>query len=87
MTCHPGFADKMSSTFMTNARVQTDGCVTTSRGPGTAFDFTLFFVEQLYGKEKYEEVLEPLVRLSYAFGSCALLVFVYACKLLFLSLC
>eukprot|EP00250_Pteridium_aquilinum_P004016 c1426_g1_i1 orf=63-1418(+) len=61
VTCHPGFVDKMSPTFITNARVQTDGCVTTSQGPGTAFDFALSFVEQLYGEEKYKEVLEPLV--------------------------
>lgn len=60
-TCHPGFVDKMSPTFTTNARVQTDGCVTTSQGPGTVFEFALTFVERLYGEEKYEEVSKPLV--------------------------
>ncbi|KAI5069550.1 hypothetical protein GOP47_0015851 [Adiantum capillus-veneris] len=60
-TCHPGFTDKLSPTFMTKAKVQTDGCVTTSRGPGTVFDFALSFVEQLYGEEKRNEVLKPLV--------------------------
>ncbi|MCO5601690.1 hypothetical protein L7F22_055813 [Adiantum nelumboides] len=63
-TCHPGFTDKLSPTFMTKAEVQIDGFVTTSKGPGTVFNFALSFVEQLYGKEKRSEVLKPLVLLS-----------------------
>ncbi|KAH7294644.1 hypothetical protein KP509_27G011200 [Ceratopteris richardii] len=60
-TCHPGFVDKISPTFLTRARVQTDGCITTSQGPGTAIDFALSLVEQLYDQEKLNELQERLV--------------------------
>lgn len=43
------------------SRVQQDGKVVTSRGPGTTIEFALALVEQLYGKEKAEEVSGPLV--------------------------
>jgi len=35
--------------------------VTTSRGPGTAFEFSLKLVERLFGKEKAEAVAGPMV--------------------------
>lgn len=43
------------------SRVQQDGNVVTSRGPGTTMEYALALVEQLYGKEKADEVLGPLV--------------------------
>lgn len=60
-TCHPSFIDKLSSSLTVGSKVQRDGHITTSRGPGTIMDFALALVEQLYGKEKYEEVYKPLV--------------------------
>jgi protein deglycase len=33
----------------------------TSRGPGTAMEYSVVLVEQLYGKEKAEEVAGPMV--------------------------
>lgn len=33
----------------------------TSRGPGTAFEFSLALVEILFGQEKAEEVAKPMV--------------------------
>ncbi|GLJ38673.1 hypothetical protein SUGI_0788320 [Cryptomeria japonica] len=60
-TCHPSFIDKLSSSLTVGSRVQKDGIVTTSRGPGTAIEFALSFIEQLYGKEKAEEVAKPMV--------------------------
>lgn len=60
-TCHPSFIDKLRSSVTVGSRVQKDGHITTSRGPGTAMDFALALVEQLYGKEKYDEVFKPLV--------------------------
>lgn len=59
-TCHPAFADKLSKS--SESRVLKDGLVTTSKGPGTAIEFALSLVEQLYGKHKAEEVAEGLVR-------------------------
>jgi protein deglycase len=43
------------------SRVQTDGKCVTSRGPGTAMEYSVVLVEQLYGKEKAEEVAGPMV--------------------------
>ena len=44
-----------------------DGLLTTSRGPGTAFEFALSLVKQLYGEEKMREVAGPMVRASLQF--------------------
>lgn len=60
-TCHKAFVDKLRSSLTVGSRVTVDGHITTSRGPGCALEFALSFVEQLYGKEKYEEVCKPLV--------------------------
>lgn len=38
-----------------------DGTVLTSRGPGTAMEYALALVEQLYGKEKADAVAGPMV--------------------------
>lgn len=43
------------------SRVQVDGKVVTSRGPGTTMEFSVALVEQLYGKDKADEVSGPLV--------------------------
>ena len=54
--------EQLSSTATTvESRVQQDGKVVTSRGPGTAMEFSVSLVEQLYGKEKADEVSGPLV--------------------------
>lgn len=42
-------------------RVVVDGNLVTSRGPGTALDFALALVEQLYGSAKAKEVAGPMV--------------------------
>jgi len=42
-------------------RVVVDGNLVTSRGPGTALEFALALVEQLYGSEKAKEVAVPMV--------------------------
>ena len=38
-----------------------DGKLITSRGPGTALEFALALVTQLYGEEKANEVAKPMV--------------------------
>ena len=43
------------------ARVVVDGNVATSRGPGTALEFSLALVALLYGKEKAAAVAGPMV--------------------------
>lgn len=64
-TCYPSFMEQLSSfTTTVESRVQQDGKVVTSRGPGTAMEFSVALVEQLFGKEKADEVSRPLVYVS-----------------------
>ncbi|XP_021287580.1 LOW QUALITY PROTEIN: protein DJ-1 homolog B [Herrania umbratica] len=61
-TCYPSFMDQLTScATAVESRVQQDGKVVTSRGPGTTMEFAVALVEQLYGKEKAYEVSGPLV--------------------------
>ncbi|XP_038976705.1 protein DJ-1 homolog B-like [Phoenix dactylifera] len=61
-TCHPSFMEKLpSEAIKVESRVQVDGRVVTSRGPGTSMEFSLALVEQLYGKEKADKVAGPMV--------------------------
>lgn len=60
-TCYPSFMEKFTSEVIpVNSRVVVDRNVVTSQGPGTAIEFALALVEQLYDKEKMEEVAGPL---------------------------
>ncbi|GLU15286.1 hypothetical protein SLE2022_317880 [Rubroshorea leprosula] len=64
-TCYPAFMEQLaSSATAVESRVQLDGNVVTSRGPGTTMEFAVALVEQLYGKEKADEVSGPLVMRS-----------------------
>lgn len=61
-TCHPSFMDKLPSDVTpVESRVQVDGKAVTSRGPGTTMEFAVALVEQLFGKDKAQEVARPLV--------------------------
>ncbi|XP_020518022.1 protein DJ-1 homolog C isoform X2 [Amborella trichopoda] len=60
MTCHPAFMHKLPTFWAVTSNVQVAGEVTTSRGPGTAIEFALSFVEQMFGKENAEEVEQTL---------------------------
>ncbi|KAK1302568.1 hypothetical protein QJS10_CPB12g01113 [Acorus calamus] len=65
-TCHPSQIEKMpADTTVVESRVARDGRCVTSRGPGTTMEFALELVEQLYGKEKAEEVAGPMVMYSH----------------------
>lgn len=63
-TSYPGVLDKMDVKGMKykTSSVVKDGKVITSRGPGTAMDFTLTLIEALSGKKKRKEVEAALVR-------------------------
>ena len=60
-TSHPSFTDRLTNQAAVNSSVVVDGNVVTSRGPGTAIEFALKLVELLFGKEKADEVAEPMV--------------------------
>ncbi|KAJ4726422.1 DJ-1 family protein [Melia azedarach] len=65
-TCYPSFMEQLAPACASTveSRVQQDGKVVTSRGPGTTMEFAVALVEQLYGKEKAAEVSGPLVMCS-----------------------
>ncbi len=61
-TCYPGFEKNFSNqvSFSLN-RVIVDGNIITSRGPGSALEFSLELVEILVGKEKAESLSQGLL--------------------------
>jgi len=60
-TCYPSYMDKLENGDTGASRVVVDNKCVTSRGPGTALDFSLKLVELLYGEEKEKEVAEAMV--------------------------
>lgn len=63
-TSFPGALDQFPVNNMTyeEMAVVVDGNIITSRGPGTAIDFTLTLIDLLIGKEKRDEVEAGLQR-------------------------
>ncbi|XP_078542714.1 Parkinson disease protein 7 [Lissotriton helveticus] len=64
VTTHPLAKDKMMAGDhykYSESRVQKDGNLITSRGPGTSFEFALTIVEALLGPETAGKVKAPLV--------------------------
>ncbi|KAF8405012.1 hypothetical protein HHK36_009908 [Tetracentron sinense] len=60
-TGHPAFMDKLPTFWAVKSNIQVSGELTTSRGPGTAFEFALSLVEQLFGESVTKEVGEMLL--------------------------
>ncbi|KAL3364438.1 hypothetical protein AABB24_013282 [Solanum stoloniferum] len=61
-TCYPSYMEELSShAIAVESRVQKDAKVVTSRGPATSIEYAIALVEELYGKEKANEVSGPLV--------------------------
>ncbi|KAM4871986.1 Parkinson disease protein 7 isoform 1-T2 [Thomomys bottae] len=64
VTSHPLAKDKMvngNHYSYTESRVEKDGLILTSRGPGTSFEFALAIVEALSGSDVASQVKAPLV--------------------------
>ena len=63
-TGYPGFIDdgKYPALTYTGSAVEVDNKVLTSRGPGTAIDFTLTIIEHLCGKQTRDQVEAALLR-------------------------
>jgi 4-methyl-5(b-hydroxyethyl)-thiazole monophosphate biosynthesis len=59
-TCHGAFTKDLKNREAAEDRVVVDENCITSRGPGTALEFALALVEQLYGRKKREEVAGPM---------------------------
>jgi len=60
-TSHPSVSGMLENREEVESRVVVDGNCVTSRGPGTAIEFSLKLVELLFGKAKAEEVAEPML--------------------------
>jgi protein deglycase len=60
-TCHPNHVGSLSDPSAAASRVVVDGNCVTSRGPGTALEFSLKLVELLFGREHMEAVAAPMV--------------------------
>lgn len=61
-TCYPGFEKHFSSkTTRSDERVVVDGHLTTSRGPGTALEFSLALAAQLAGPAKARQLEEGML--------------------------
>jgi 4-methyl-5(b-hydroxyethyl)-thiazole monophosphate biosynthesis len=61
-TSFPGALDQFPKVARKNESTVEDGIFITSRGPGTAMDFSLLLLERLAGKQKRDEVEASLVR-------------------------
>lgn len=60
-TCHPAFFDKLPTFWAVKSNIQVSGGLTTSRGPGTTYEFALALAEQLFGESVAKEVGELLL--------------------------
>ncbi len=60
-TAHPGLSDQLEDTSAVTERVVHDGHILTSRGPGTALEFSLTIVRLLLGADAAAKVAEPML--------------------------
>eukprot|EP01112_Ceratiomyxa_fruticulosa_P013272 TRINITY_DN3723_c0_g1_i1.p1 TRINITY_DN3723_c0_g1~~TRINITY_DN3723_c0_g1_i1.p1 ORF type:complete len:190 (-),score=45.07 TRINITY_DN3723_c0_g1_i1:111-680(-) len=60
-TCHPNFEDRLVNKTHIKDRVVVDENLITSRGPGSALEFSLALVEALYGIDHAKNVAVPML--------------------------
>lgn len=60
-TSYPGFEEKMTMAEYVYEPVVQDGQVITSRGMGTAIDFSLKLIEILEGEAKAKEISDSII--------------------------
>ncbi|MBN1796497.1 MAG: DJ-1/PfpI family protein [Sedimentisphaerales bacterium] len=60
-TCYPSMENKLPDASAANQRVVVDGNCITSRGPGTALEFSLKLVELLFGSQKSQELAKAML--------------------------
>ena len=57
-TCYPGFEKEVTAADFSTERVVQDGNIITSRGPGTAAEFSIAVIEYLLGSDAANSVKE-----------------------------
>ena len=60
-TCYPSFKDKLTDAEYVEKPVVQDDIFITSRGAGTAIDFSAAIVERFLGKEEAQDVLNSII--------------------------
>lgn len=60
-TCYPGFENKVIGGHFSEDRVVIDGNVITSKGPGTALEFSLAIVRALVSEDKCLELKKSMI--------------------------
>lgn len=59
-TCYPGFEDALIGAHMKDTAVVTDGNITTSKGLGTAIDFSLAIIKNIKGEEEAVKIAKSI---------------------------
>ena len=59
--CHPGWEDRLTGAIVCEENAMTDGNIITSRGMGTAVDFSLAIIQKLTDEETLENVKKGIV--------------------------
>ena len=59
--CYPGFEEKLAGATIGKGAVAVSGNITTSRGLGTAIDFSAALIGQLQSAEKAEEIKKSII--------------------------
>jgi 4-methyl-5(b-hydroxyethyl)-thiazole monophosphate biosynthesis len=60
-TCHPSCTDTLPNQTQVDRRVVVDGNCTTSQGPGTALEFSIELVRQLFDETRAQQVAGPML--------------------------
>lgn len=55
-TCYPGFEEKLAGAIITGGKTEVDGNVITSKGMGTAIEFSLKIIEKLKDEETAKKI-------------------------------
>ncbi len=63
-TCHPSVREKLHSAHYCEERVVVDGNIITSQAPGTAIEFSLKLIENLFNKERVTAVNNGVLSLK-----------------------
>lgn len=61
VTCHPSVSESITDADYTGSRLERDGNILTSQGPGTAFEFALEIIRILEGTDCAQNVRAGLV--------------------------
>lgn len=59
-TCYPGYEDSLTGAHVKNAAVVEDGNIITSKGMGTAIDFSLSIIKNLAGEEEAVKIAKAI---------------------------